>query len=501
MIKISYSKYLIEHYQYCFRQQQLNLISKYTAGKWLSSTNTNCQLFSGKYLVCVDQAEQEFQILTLNQQGSQFNRIPLSSFGLKSDKKSKYLQLHKLPLSTMDKTVTISKTSETKQIYFSLDLGGEGFVLFRLQSPTPDTTTSGNPNIFLVKILPNAVRLTIIPLISSSSGNDASLNEFGLAVLFTKQNTIKYEDEKDAQNGEKVFAMKLVIFHLGTWDQISSMSSEQILLEFGSKKSIAPIVSNGKLVKRLDQQWSIEMFEIIPIRTTTYNSRTGRNQFRHTYKMVLGTADGTLIVLNLMGKVTWSREESLAEIVNVVMLDLPLSETDATLEQEYGFDDNKNIVSMFVHRINSQLIQLSSAIRALQNWIFSLSGKALLRTAAQSKRLEDKYEQELNPDVETSSASTDDDDVEEETFVRDYFGLHKVIMIRTKVGKLFAIDSLSGRVIWSRYDPILYLKRYFNISIHCLNLIIFLISVKLQIFQFGFNVPVPIIHIRQSVHF
>lgn len=452
-MRISHSSYLLEYYQYNFKQQKLSLISKWTAGKWLDTTD--CKLITSKQLICIEQSQQDFQLLTLKP-GSQFYRIPFSSFGLKSETKPKYLTLHLLPLASTDKTVTISKSANTKLIHFAVDLGGEGFALFQF---APPSTSTPNPNIYLGKILPNAVRLTIIPLISANS-DSPNVEDYGLAVLFAKPNAIPFEDEKDGEDGEKVFALKLVIFHLSTWDQIESMSTEQILLQFGSKHSISPIVSSGKLVKRLDNQWKIDLFEVIPIRTTILNSRTGRNQYRHTYKMVISTVDGTLIVMNLMGKVTWAREEALAEIASLVMLDLPLSETDAITEQEYGFDnDGKNIVSMFVKRIHSQWLQLTVAVRSLQNWLLSLSGKVAMRSASKARKMEEKYEQELNPNnpLESESSSVEEDE-EEEIFVRDYFGLHKVIMVRTKVGKLFAIDSLSGRIIWSRYDPRLYLK-------------------------------------------
>lgn len=46
-----------------------------------------------------------------------------------------------------------------------------------------------------------------------------------------------------------------------------------------------------------------------------------------------------------------------------------------------------------------------------------------------------------------------DDGVEENLLVRDEFGLHKIIIVVTESGKVFAIDNLSGGIIWKRYIP------------------------------------------------
>lgn len=44
----------------------------------------------------------------------------------------------------------------------------------------------------------------------------------------------------------------------------------------------------------------------------------------------------TILLLFLLGKVVWSREESLAEVVSLEMVDLPLTGAQAELEGEFG---------------------------------------------------------------------------------------------------------------------------------------------------------------------
>ncbi|KPM09679.1 hypothetical protein QR98_0082220 [Sarcoptes scabiei] len=465
--KISSTTYLIEFLQYHFKTRKFQSILKFTGGKWLEQSS--CHLITYRYLLCVDQKDHEFQLFDLNDRNPLFKRIPLSTFGLNTELNSIVsIKLQTLPeLSSLDKTITISESKKYQQspLYFALELGGEqGVIIFKIVE-----VEGGGSSIQLVKIFPFASRATIIPLISSEQeSNEFHLDQkdnfnFGMAVMFTKPQSIPYEDQADGKHQQKVFAIKLAIFHLNSWAEITSISSKSILLEFGSKTSIAPINSNGKLVKRLDDRWTIDRFEILPIRTLIYNTRTGRDQYRFTYKLLLTTIDGTIVVTNLMGKINWAREEALSEINNLIMLDLPLSQTDANLEEEYEFDKKtNNVVAMFVHRIKSQLIQLIGFCSHSQNWLLHSFNRLNLR-----KNFKDSHEllddeqssSSIVLDQEESTALDDGkfveaiDEDDSEVLVRDYFGLHKIIISRTKTGKIFAMETFSGKIVWSRHEP------------------------------------------------
>lgn len=458
IVKLSYSTYIIEVFVYGLKTATFESVGRHQAGRWLSP-QTSCQILgktaASKALVCssIDGLDLNILLLDPKNTAKQFKRVPLSSFGLKSDQPPRFLAIDALPYQSNeveDKTTTLSKQSQPSGVLFAVNLGGDGFLLLSLSS---DATVE------LVKVLPKATKLTVVPLINSeiasaSGGPDSSLLEFGLAVLFTKEQTIPYSDStKEGLNEERVFAAKLVVFSLKNFAEIASLSTEQILLEFGSKSSIAPITSSGKLVKRLDTRWAIDQFEMIPIRIAALNTRTGRSQHRYTYKMVLGTSDGTLILLNLSGKINWAREEALAEIIGSVMLDLPLSETDASLEQEYSLEKGKaNILNSFITRICTQISQFSSWTRSLQHWMFHKSTHRNLNRQVESEL--DSSSGLFDP-LEPGLSADDEGEDEEEDLVRDYFGIHKIIALRTRVGKLFAMDSLTGRIIWSKYEPTL----------------------------------------------
>nr|CAD7589368.1 unnamed protein product [Timema genevievae] len=126
-----------------------------------------------------------------------------------------------------------------------------------------------------------------------------------------------------------------------------------------------------------------------------------------THAFPLGPSSLTAAVCKLV----WVREEALSSIVAVEMLELPVSDTDAAIEQEFDHKET-GILGMFVHRISSQIIQLRSSL-------MTLLGDRM--SEGQSSGL-----------------------------VRDEFGLHKIIVAATASGKLFGIDNLSGEILWQR---------------------------------------------------
>ncbi|KAK6629962.1 hypothetical protein RUM43_003783 [Polyplax serrata] len=129
-------------------------------------------------------------------------------------------------------------------------------------------------------------------------------------------------------------------------------------------------------------------------------------------RLLISTSHDTLLLMQHPGKILWTREESLASVLSVEMVNLPVSDTDAAIEKEF---DNKNsgFIGMFFRRILSQTFQL-------QNSVLMLLG--------------------LLKGISTVHNN--------ETMIQDEFGLHKLIIATTKVGKIFGIDNLSGNIVW-----------------------------------------------------
>ncbi|XP_050312086.1 ER membrane protein complex subunit 1 [Anthonomus grandis grandis] len=125
--------------------------------------------------------------------------------------------------------------------------------------------------------------------------------------------------------------------------------------------------------------------------------------------LLLSTTDNALLLVRLPeGKILWTREEALGSIVAAEFLELPVSELDASIEHE--FDGEQDVLSMFLHRVSTQFNQLYGVF----------FGNQLL----------------VNNGL-----------------VRDEFGLHKFIIVATRAGKLFAIDTISGSIAWTYRLP------------------------------------------------
>lgn len=112
--------------------------------------------------------------------------------------------------------------------------------------------------------------------------------------------------------------------------------------------------------------------------------------------------------------VYWTREESLSSIVKVEVVDLPVSATQASIEEEFSAN---SLFDRIVSRISSQFHQLIIMANDLANGVH-------LTTRTYSKSL-----------------------------VRDRFGLHKLILVVTKTGKILALDTISGHIIWQHHLP------------------------------------------------
>ncbi|XP_076263953.1 ER membrane protein complex subunit 1 [Rhynchophorus ferrugineus] len=125
--------------------------------------------------------------------------------------------------------------------------------------------------------------------------------------------------------------------------------------------------------------------------------------------LLLSTTDDALLLVRLPeGKILWTREEALSSVVASEFFELPISELDASIEHE--FDSANDILEMFSHRISTQ-------IKQFYNLVF---GNNLLQNSG---------------------------------LVRDEFGLHKIIVVATRAGKLFALDTLTGSIVWSYRLP------------------------------------------------
>ncbi|CAH0583257.1 unnamed protein product [Chrysodeixis includens] len=130
--------------------------------------------------------------------------------------------------------------------------------------------------------------------------------------------------------------------------------------------------------------------------------------------------DDSLHLMQQGGRILWSREEALANVVAVEFVELPVSDLDAAIESEFDQKEAAKMYSSiwaaFTRRLQTQFQQLQTLIQGLQK-----------------------------ADGEPDEAPP--------ALVRDYFGLHKIIVLVTDVGKIFGMDNLSGALLWQYYEP------------------------------------------------
>ena len=129
-----------------------------------------------------------------------------------------------------------------------------------------------------------------------------------------------------------------------------------------------------------------------------------------------GADDQVSMIQRGKSEAKWAREEALQNIVSAQLIDLPPN--NAIEVDPYTWT--------FSQRVGIQL-QLMKA------W--------LATTLAE---------------IETGAffqSPTRDPLVNEPGLIRDQFNLHKVIVLATKSGSVFGLDSLDGSIIWKRYFP------------------------------------------------
>ncbi|XP_007436303.1 ER membrane protein complex subunit 1 [Python bivittatus] len=140
------------------------------------------------------------------------------------------------------------------------------------------------------------------------------------------------------------------------------------------------------------------------------------------YRALVQTEDHMLLFLQQPGKIWWSKEESLAEVASLEMVDLPLTGAQAELEGEFGKKAD-GLLSMFLKRLSSQLILLQAWTTHLWKMFYN------------ARKPRSQTKNEINID----------------NLARDEFNLQKMIVIVTASGKLFGIESSSGTILWKQF--------------------------------------------------
>ncbi|KAJ3398894.1 DUF1620 super, partial [Chytridiales sp. JEL 0842] len=158
--------------------------------------------------------------------------------------------------------------------------------------------------------------------------------------------------------------------------------------------------------------------------------KEGPNAFR-----VLTVSKAGHIGLVRENEISWDRDESLTKVAESVFVELPepqfLSLEHDELDEPLKASEALNPVSRYIKRVSTHLQQLQSALQGMPNKLEKI-------TSIFSKN-------------ETADSS-------EVILQRDRYGFRKLIVFATRTGKLVAVESLKGQVVWERYFPTLSFK-------------------------------------------
>ncbi|XP_054002778.1 ER membrane protein complex subunit 1 isoform X1 [Hylaeus anthracinus] len=202
---------------------------------------------------------------------------------------------------------------------------------------------------------------------------------------------------------------------------IVSIDNEKVLLEATYQSGVTKIVATELLTSNPLPNLSISVTHPSLMSPTIMASVCPRQAKGVTCRHLLSSQDHSVALLQ-HNKLIWVREEALASIVAVEIIELPMSDREQAIETEFDqkesidVDSSWDVLSMIFRRVSSQFKQA----KAFAQSVLSLA-------------------------PEQSSQRTD--------LVRDKFGLHKMIVLVTSAGKLFGIETRKGEIIWQLRVP------------------------------------------------
>lgn len=153
--------------------------------------------------------------------------------------------------------------------------------------------------------------------------------------------------------------------------------------------------------------------------------------------------------------VSWTREEALASVLDVQFVELPVGSAESAANEEAGrypsFFERlgpqfKSLVAGVAETFNPQraVTKAQEAVRAINATVQALaaadggassgsSGRALAAARAST------YARMLSQEARASLLS------------QDYFGFRKLLLVSTAAGKLYALESQTGAIVWMRF--------------------------------------------------
>uniref|UniRef100_A0A1B6IMR1 EMC1 first beta-propeller domain-containing protein n=1 Tax=Homalodisca liturata TaxID=320908 RepID=A0A1B6IMR1_9HEMI len=307
---------------------------------------------------------------------------------------------------------------EAEVSVYNVRVGGQP-VTHSLRLPhTPDKHNVVVAGLNLVYIDASKELLISVPLVGNSPSSNVRLPSPGLSLTavtgVSDQLFVRVNHHLVAISADQ---LKLLDFEVPADSNIAvhTHTAEQnlIIIVQPSEKELTVsgrILETGATVPELSGQLS-HVFPLAACEVSSVVCLTRRDK-TVTCQLLLSALDHSMVFAQVPGNVMWVREEALTSIVNLELIDLPVSDVEAAIEKEFNIKEGGSL-TMLVRRVTSQLLQLQTLLMT----VFGLR--------------------------EPSNNVNELADL-----VRDDFGLHKIIVAFTSVGKIYGIDNLSHEIIW-----------------------------------------------------
>ncbi|XP_076226646.1 ER membrane protein complex subunit 1 isoform X2 [Nomia melanderi] len=195
---------------------------------------------------------------------------------------------------------------------------------------------------------------------------------------------------------------------------IVSADNEKVLLETTYKAGTTVITATELLTSEPMPNLSLTLQHGSLLSPTIVASVCPRQAKGITCRHLLSSQDHSVALLQ-HNKLIWAREEALASIVAVEIIELPMSDREQAIETEFD-QKERDVLSMMIRRVSSQFKQAKAFFQSI-----------------------------LSITPQPSNQRTD--------LVRDKFGLHKMIVLVTSTGKLYGIETRKGEIIWQLRVP------------------------------------------------
>uniref|UniRef100_A0A1B6HQY6 EMC1 first beta-propeller domain-containing protein n=1 Tax=Homalodisca liturata TaxID=320908 RepID=A0A1B6HQY6_9HEMI len=314
---------------------------------------------------------------------------------------------------------------EAEVSVYNVRVGGQP-VTHSLRLPhTPDKHNVVVAGLNLVYIDASKELLISVPLVGNSPSSNVRLPSPGLSLTavtgVSDQLFVRVNHHLVAISADQ---LKLLDFEVPADSNIAvhTHTAEQnlIIIVQPSEKELTVsgrILETGATVPELSGQLS-HVFPLAACEVSSVVCLTRRDK-TVTCQLLLSALDHSMVFAQVPGNVMWVREEALTSIVNLELIDLPVSDVEAAIEKEFNIKEVGDLgvsggsLTMLVRRVTSQLLQLQTLLMT----VFGLR--------------------------EPSNNVNELADL-----VRDDFGLHKIIVAFTSVGKIYGIDNLSHEIIW-----------------------------------------------------